>query len=103
MEVKLTESGLNLFGFGPDRIITNVNLDRAYALMAGDYANKDKNFMALYEANHPKPEPKIIVWRPNPDFGPPVKAKTMKKLKPKPKKEKAISKKAAKREKAVKP
>jgi len=101
MEVKLTKTGLDLFGFGLDRKIINVHLDRAYTLMVNGCANKDKPFMVLYEANHPKPEPKKpIVWRPNPDFGPPVKAKVMKK--PEQKKEKAVSKKAAKREKAVK-
>lgn len=104
MEVKLTPEGLELFGFGLDRIITNVNIDRAYTLMSGGYANKDKPFMVMYEENHPKPEPKKpIVWVPNPDFGPPVKRKAMKKPKQKSKKEKAVSKKAAKREKAVKP
>jgi len=84
MEVKLTKTGLDLFGFGLDRKIINVHLDRAYTLMVNGCANKDKPFMVLYEANHPKP----------------AKAKVMKK--PEQKKEKAVSKKAAKREKAVK-
>jgi len=86
MEVKLTDAGLKLLGFGPDRIITNVHIDRAYTLMVKNYANKDRNFMALYEANHPKPEP--------------MKVSAMKKPKRKPR-EKAVSRKAIKREKAV--
>ena len=88
MKVKLTKTGLDLFGFGLDRQIINVNLDRAYRLMAGDYANKDKPFMTLYDVNHSRLEPSK------------VKEKT---IKAKSKKEKAVSKKAAKREKAVKP
>ena len=95
MEVKLTKTGLDLFGFGLDRIIINVNLDRAYRLMTGGYANKDKPFMALYEANRPKPEPERPVIIQDSEKEDVVK-------KPKPKKEKAISRKAAAREKAVK-
>lgn len=83
MEVRLTKTGIELLGRSPDRVIANVSTDRAYALMSKGYANQDVPFMALYkEANEPKVE-KIMVKQP-------------------PKKETATSKKAAKREKAVK-
>ena len=71
MEVRLTQAGRELLGFGPDRIETNVTTDRAFALMVGGYAVADKNFMRLFSMNNP------------------VKKKTT--PKPRPKKEKATS------------
>jgi len=77
MLVKLTESGLSLFGVGGDQALKNVHNDRAYHLMSNGHANKDSGFMSLYERNNPEPKK--------------VEAK----------KEKATSKKAAARETAV--
>ena len=105
MEVKLTDAGLKLLGFSPDRIIASVSTDRAYTLMAKGYANKDRPFMSLYAANHPVSEPeKPAIPVPRPDSGPHVKVeeKPMPKQKKKRKNETAASKRAAKREKAIK-
>jgi hypothetical protein len=81
MQVRLTKEGQKVLGFSPDRIIANVSDDRAFALMKGGYAAQDKGFMALFDG--PLPEKPI------------EKPKQIKE-------EKAISKPALKREKAVK-
>lgn len=93
MDVRLTDTGMRLFARGPGMEVVGVTMDRAYNLMQKGYANKDKPFMALYEANNPKPEEKVEVvteQKPKPE------------IKPMPKKEKATSKKAEARETAVK-
>jgi len=87
MQVKLTESGLKVFGIGGDMAIVNVSNDRAYHLMTCGHANKDKPFMGMYEANHPNEA--VVEEKPKPE------------LKPKPK-ETATSNKAAGRSKAIK-
>lgn len=84
MQVRLTKEGQKALGFSPDRNIANVSNDRAFALMKGGYANQDKGFMSLFDGPLPEPE----------------KPKPEKKIEPK--EEKAISKPAFKREKAVK-
>jgi len=86
MQVRLTEKGKTALGFSPDRNIASVSDVRAFVLMTRGMAIKDKGFMMLYDG--------------------PVEAVVEVKKEPKPvpkrKKEKAISKKAAKREKAIK-
>lgn len=88
MQVRLTEAGRKLFD-KPFSVI-NVSTARAFALMNGGNAAKDKNFMEIYSRNNPKKtvaSKKTVVERP----------------KVKPKIETATSKKARKREKAVMP
>ena len=59
MLVKLTKSGLRLFGFDtPERAVISVSTKRAYTLMAGGYANRDMRFMSLYAMENPEETPK---------------------------------------------
>jgi len=88
MLVKLTESGLNLFGLGGDQAVKNFHNDRAYHLMSQGHANKDSRFMAMYEANRAE-EVEAVEEKPKPE------------PKPAPKKEKATSKRAEARETAI--
>lgn len=83
MQVKLTESGLDLLDRAGDLAIIEVSNARAYHLMENGHANQDKRFMQMFRANNHKKAAK-------------------EKPKPGPKKEKATSKKAAAREKAIK-
>jgi hypothetical protein len=99
MQVRLTKEGQKALGFSPDRIIASVSDNRAFAMMSNGMANPDKGFMALFDGEIPKlievPKPKLT----NPE-------KQQKKIdeimKPKSKKEKATSKRAANRKKAIK-
>lgn len=81
MEVRLTDKSRATMGWGPDRIKASVSDKRAFTWMGNGMAVPDKNFMALYAGNNPEPEPE-----PAPE---------------KPKKEKAVSRRAEKREKAI--
>ena len=105
MLCKLTFDGKRVFGV--DKDIISVSTDRAFTLMDKGYAVEDKNFMALYEKNQPKPEPEKELK------SEPAKEVEVEKEKPAvmttnntpaewPKKEKAVSQKAAGRQKAVK-
>ena len=91
MQVRLTKKGQQALGFSPDRIIASVSDNRAFAMMSNGMAIPDKGFMALFDGEVPKP--KLT----NPE-------KQQKRIDEimKPKKEKAISKKAKNREKAIK-
>lgn len=88
MQVKLTKKGQTALGFSPDRIIANVSDNRAFAMMSNGMAIPDKGFMALFDGEISEPE------------------KHQKRIdeimKSEPKKEKAISKKAKNRKKAIK-
>ena len=90
MQVRLTKEGQKALGFSPDRIIASVSDNRAFAMMSNGMAIPDKGFMALFDGevlktNSEKHQKRIDEI-----------------MKPKPKKEKAISKKAKNRKKAVK-
>lgn len=87
MQVRLTEAGQKLFDKAS--AIINVSTERAFALMNGGNAAKDKKFMEAYSRNNPAKavlREKAVVERP----------------KSKQKKEKALSRKALSREKAIK-
>ena len=88
MQVRLTEKGKKALGFSPDRNIASVSDVRAFVLMTRGMAIKDKGFMMLYDG--PVPAEAVVEVKKEP------------KPRPKRKKEKAVSKKAAKREKAIK-
>lgn len=88
MLVKLTESGLRVFGVGGDQAVKNVNNARAYHLMVNGHANTDRRFMSMHERNNPKPK-KVAKEKAKPELKPVAK-------------EKATSKRAAARETAVK-
>lgn len=91
MQVRLTEEGQKALGFSVDRKVANVSDDRAFVLMSGGFAAQDKGFMAMFDG--PLPEKKVEVKT--------VAPKPEKKFE-KPKKETAVSKKAASRSRAVK-
>ena len=94
MQVRLTEKGQQALGFSPDRIIANVSDNRAFAMMSNDMAIPDKGFMALFDGEVP-----ALVEKPKTNA-----EKQQKRIDEimKPKKEKAVSKKAKNRKKAVK-
>ena len=93
MEVRLTDEGRKLLGFGPDRITASVSNPRAFVLMENRCAIEDRGFMALFSRSNPAPAPAALP-DPDPVEGPPANDK-----KPK---EKAVSRAASKREKAIK-
>ena len=103
MQVRLTKKGQQALGFSPDRIIANVSDNRAFAMMSNGMAIPDKGFMALFDGEVPKLIEKSKSKLTNSE-------KQQKRIdeimKPKKEKairtEKAISKKAKNRKKAVK-
>ena len=103
MQVRLTEDGQKALGFLPDRKIVVVSDERAFALMSGGYAIKDKGFMALFDGPLPeKPEPEVIPESKPEKKKEPEMKKDQEPKKEQPKKETATSKKAENRKKAVK-
>ena len=99
MQIRLTKEGQQALGFSPDRIIASVSDNRAFVMMSNGMAISDKGFMALFDGEVPaldeveKSKPKLTNAE-----------KQQKRIDEimKPKKEKAVSKKAANRKKAVK-
>jgi len=90
MQVRLTQDGQKALGISGRKIVM-VSDDRAFALMSRGFAAQDKGFMSLFDGPLPKKEKAEVKTAPKPE----------KKIE-KPKKEQAVSKKAKKRETAVK-
>ena len=97
MQVRLTKKGQQALGFSPDRIIANVSDNRAFAMMSKGMAIPDKSFMALFNGEVPK-----LVEKPKSKLTNSEKQQKRIDEIMKPKKEKAVSKKAKNRKKAVK-
>jgi hypothetical protein len=98
MQVRLTKEGQKALGFSPDRIIANVSDDRAFALMQRGFAIQDKGFMALFDGPLPEKQEAKQIEKPKEE----IKEEVKEEPKIQPKKEHAVSKKAYRREKAVK-